>query len=126
MRMMHTKLPEFLRKMKEAAASSDPPRPLEIRGAADLRTVKLQSLRTGRIEAAVEEMAAAAETAKVELVLMPRVPETMHTVVVKGIGADGAVTKAILEVVNILHPTEEVELEGCADVDDRRPPLGKH
>jgi hypothetical protein len=33
---------------------------------------------------------------------------------------------AILEVVNILHPTEEAYLLDCDDVDDRRPKIGLH
>lgn len=126
MKLMHTKLPEFIMKMKQAVADSCPGKTISIRGLENVRSAKLQSLRTGRIESAVEEVARDAGTAQVELVVMPRVPETMHTVIVKGIAADGAVNKAVLEVVNILHPTEEAELAGCPDIDDRRPPLGKH
>jgi hypothetical protein len=50
----------------------------------------------------------------------------MHTVIVKGIDKNGHSTKAILEVINIIHPTEDVELADCPEVEDRRPPLGKH
>ena len=126
MKLMHTKLPEFIQKMKQAAATCCPGKRIDIRGLENLRSVKFQSLRTGRIEKAVEEMAARPDTTTLELVVMPRVPETMHTVIVKGVTEDGTISKAVLEVVNILHPTEEAELAGCLEIDDRRPPLGKH
>jgi hypothetical protein len=123
---MHTKLPEFLRNMVEAAARRGKPKPVNVRGLENVRTCNMQSLRTGRIESAVEELANNERTERVEVILMPRVPETMHTVVVKGIDKNGKATRAILEVINILHPTEEVELADCVDIDDRRPALGKH
>lgn len=126
MKMMHTKLPDFVLKMKKAVVKHFSDKRIEIRGLENLKSAKMQSLRTGRIESAVEEMADNEDIEKVELVVLPRVPETMHTVVVKGIGKDGKPKKAILEVINILHPTEEVELEGCEVIDDRRPSLGKH
>ena len=124
MRFMHTKLPEFKEKMKLAAKSGE--KEIEISGLENLKSAKMQSLRTGRIEHAVEEMAKRAGIEKIELRVIPRVPETMHTVIVKGIGTNGEVKSAILEVINILHPTEEAELSDCGDIDDRRPPIGRH
>lgn len=126
MKLMHTKLPEFILKMKNAAVRHNPNRTIDIRGLENLKTAKMQSLRTGRIEDEVEEIAARDDIERVELVVMPRVPETMHTVIVKGINKDGKIVKAVLDTINIIHPTEEVELEGCDDIDDRRPALGKH
>lgn len=126
MKLMHTKLPEFIKKMKQATVKHNPERIIEIRGLESLKSAKMQSLRTGRIESAVEEIAAREDIEKVELVVMPRVPETMHTVIVKGIDKDGNIVKAVLDTINIIHPTEEVELENCQDIEDRRPPLGKH
>lgn len=126
MKLMHTKLPEFISKMEKAAVKHNKNQKLEIRGLENLKYAKMQSLRTGRIEESVEEIAMRDDVKKVELVVLPRIPETMHTVAVKGIGADGKPTKIILEVINILHPTEEVEFEGCKDIEDRRPPIGLH
>ncbi|MFW6286663.1 MAG: hypothetical protein ACOC29_01855 [Candidatus Sumerlaeota bacterium] len=123
---MHTKLPEFMRGMEAAAAKSGKEKTVTIRGLENVRSCNMQSLRTGRIEQAVEELAESEGTEEIEVVLMPRVPETMHTVVVKAKDKDGKAGKAILEVINILHPTEEVELADCREVEDRRPPLGKH
>ncbi len=126
MKFKHTKLPEFIKKITVAASKHLGKNSIEIRGLENLKTAKMQSLRTGRIEEAVEELAMDENTAKVEVAVVPRVPETMHTVVIKSVDKNGEPKKAILEVINILHPTEEVEIGDCPEVDDRRPPLGRH
>jgi len=126
MRMMHTTLPEFLEKIKAAAAESNSPKAITIRGLENLTSAKMQSLRTGRIEIAVDDMTKKDGVKKVDLVVMPRIPETMHTVVVRGLDDKGNVKSAILEIINIMHPTEDALLKDCGDVEDRRPPIGKH
>lgn len=126
MKLMHTKLPEFLKKMKVAANESECPKEITIRGLENLTSAKMQSLRTGRIEHAVREMTMKDGVDRIEFVVIPRVPETMHTVIIKGIDKEGNIKSAILEIVNILHPTEEAELLGCDDIDDRRPAIGRH
>lgn len=126
MRLMHTSLPEFKLKMQGAVIRQSSNKQIEIKGLENLKSAKMQSLRTGRIEDSISEIAGEKRTEKVEVVVVPRVPETMHTVIVKGFDADGNPTKAILEVINIIHPTEDVELEGFSEVEDRRPQLGRH
>jgi len=126
MQLMHTKLPEFIAKIKNAVTGKHSGKSVTIRGLENIRTANAQSLRTGRVAAAAEEVADSPSVAAVECVLLPRVPETMHSVILKGLDQDGKPVKAILEVVNILHPTEEVELIGFPEVEDRRPPLGRH
>jgi hypothetical protein len=123
---MHTKLAEFIEKMKKAAVKHKTSTALYIKGLENLQYAKMQSLRTGRIEEAVEEMAKRDDVTQVELIVVPRVPETMHTVIVKGTTADGSSPKAVVDVINILHPTEEIYLENCQEIEDRRPPIGKH
>ena len=103
-----------------------PGKKIRIKGLENLTSAKMQSLRTGRIEEAVEQLALMDDVVGIELTVLPRVPETMHTVVIKAVRADGSSPKAIVDVINILHPTEEVELDGCEEVEDRRPPLGRH
>ncbi len=112
--------------MEDAAAKAGKKDAVKVRGLENVRSCNMQSLRTGRIEQAVSEIAGDEHTQAVEVVLLPRVPETMHTVVVKSIGKDGKPGRAILEVINILHPTEEVEIADCTEIEDRRPALGKH
>lgn len=126
MKLMNTKLPEFIKKMKEAAIRGKRPKDIEIKGLENLTSAKMQSLRTGRIEQAVSEIAERDSVEKLEINVIPRVPETMHTVIVKGLDKEGKCLSAILEVVNILHPTEEAYLLDCDDVDDRRPKIGLH
>ena len=126
MKLMHTSLPEFKLKLQSAVINQSPSKTLEIKGIENLKSAKMQSLRTGRIESAVKEIAEDKDVDKVEVVVMPRVPETMHTVIVKGIGKEGTAKKAILEIINIIHPTEEAELVDVKEVDDRRPPIGRH
>lgn len=126
MKLMHTKLPEFIRKLKEAAMRGTTPKDIDIKGLENLSSAKMQSLRTGRIEHAVSELAERENVEKLEINVIPRVPETMHTVIVKGLDKDGNCKSAILEVVNILHPTEEAYLLDCDDIQDRRPKIGLH
>lgn len=126
MKLMHTKLPEFIQKMYNAVGKAEGDKTLHISGLESLKSAKMQSLRTGRIENAVEEIADRKDVVSVELEVLPRIPETMHTVLVKGKDADGKTKKVILEVINIIHPTEETEFDGCTDIEDRRPKIGLH
>lgn len=125
MRLMHTKLPEFIQKMRDAAKKHGDKR-VTIRGLENLQSAKFQSLRTGRIENSVETLAQQEQIASVELVVIPRVPETMHTVLIKGLNESGEPEKIILEVINILHATEEAEFGSCTDIEDHRPKIGLH
>ena len=115
-----------MKKMYTAATRKYPEKTISIRGLESLHSAKFQSLRTGRIEKAVEEMADREDVASIDFVVLPRVPETMHTVAVKGLDENGKVIKVVLEVMNILHPTEEVEFGDCTDIEDHRPPIGLH
>ena len=129
MKLLHTKFPEFIKKMQVAAATKgSTPKEINIMGLENLRSAKMQSLRTGRIEHAVGEIAALDNVERLELIMIPRVPETMQTVIVKGIDKEGVCQKAVLEIINVLHPTEEAYLLDCdpENVDDRRPAIGNH
>lgn len=124
--LMHTKLPEFILKLKQAAIRSKRPKDISIKGLENLTSAKIQSLRTGRIEHAVSELSEREDVESLEVDVIPRVPETMHTVIIKGLDKEGDCKGAILEVINIIHATEEAYLSGCEDVDDRRPKIGLH
>lgn len=129
MKLLHTKLPEFINKMRTAAATKgSKPKEIKIMGLENLRSAKMQSLRTGRIEHAVGEIAALENVDNIEFIMIPRVPETMQTIIVKGMNKDGKCEKAILEIVNVLHPTEEAYLLDCDpdNIEDRRPAIGNH
>lgn len=126
MRAMHTSLPEWILKIKAAVYNYSPFKEVIIRGIENLKHAKFQSLRTGRVEFAVSEIASDNRVKKLEIVIVPRIPETMHTIVIKGFDENGKPVKAILENTNILHSTEDVELEGFTEIEDRRPKLGEH
>jgi len=125
-KFMHTKLPDFIKKMYNAVGKKNPEKTLRIRGLEGITSAKMQSLRTGRIEESVAAVADRPDVEQIELIVMPRVPETMHTVLIKGKDENGNTKKIILEVINILHPTEETEFDGCTDIEDHRPPIGLH
>lgn len=123
---MHTKLPEFIRKMKASAASGGKePKEIKIEGLENLHFAKLQSLRTGRLELAVEELAARDDVERIELLVRPRKPETEHTVIVKGYRKDGVAVKAIMDTMTILHGTEELDTYDALEVEDRRARIGQ-
>lgn len=127
MKLMHTKLPVFIQQMKKAAATKGTKyKDCSVIGLENLKTAKVQSMRGGRIEQAVEDIAKMEDVESIEVTVLPRVPETMHTVVINGIGKDGKSTHAILQAVGILHQTEDTIIHDCPDVEDRRPPIGDH
>ena len=73
MKLLHTKLPEFIKKMQVAAAEKGAvPKEIDIKGLENLRSAKMQSLRTGRIEHAVGEIAALDNVERLELIMIPR------------------------------------------------------
>jgi hypothetical protein len=125
MRLMHTKLPEFYEKVEAAGKKVNPNTEVEVRGLENVRVAKLASLRVGRIENEILELTTEdPEITKVEVVVMPRIPETSHTVVVKGVHNDGTCKKAILENIYISTPGVECELYDVNEVDDRRSSIG--
>ncbi|WP_425058334.1 hypothetical protein SCACP_29830 [Sporomusa carbonis] len=126
MRAMHTSLPEWILKIKAAVYDFSPFKEVKIKGLENLKHAKFQSLRTGRVEYAVSEIAGDNRVKNIEIVVVSRIPETMHTIIIKGFDENGEPVKAILENTNILHPTENVELEGFTEIEDRRPKLGEH
>ncbi|MCI9121908.1 MAG: hypothetical protein HFG00_10370 [Oscillibacter sp.] len=123
MRLMHTKLTEFIQRLQAAAVRHTPAMKLEIKGMENVRSAKMQSLRTGRIVNAVEEVACTDGVGRIEVLVRPRMPETMHTLIIKGYTRDGKAKKAIVETVDMLVPTEELDLFDCEEVIDRRPKM---
>lgn len=124
--LLHTKLPSFIQQLKNAALHHGRDIPCQVLGLENLKTAKVQSARTGRLEKEVEELSQLPGAARLEVRILPRVPETLHTVVIRALDQEGKPVKAILDTVGILHPGVDCYLEGCPEVDDRRPPIGKH
>lgn len=120
MRLMHTRLPDFYQKVREAGTQYRPETEVVVRGLENYTSAKLASLRVGRVEDEVAEIAKDPNVVKVEVVLMPYDPEITHTVVIKGMYADGSCPKAILEKMYTSSTTEDYELIGVTTIDDRR------
>jgi len=120
MKLMHTKLPDFYKKIKAAAKKLRPDTDFEVRGLESFKTAKLASLRVGRVEDEIFEITQDPGVKKVEVIAVPYNPESMFTIVVKGIQEDGSCKKAILENMYVSAPTEENELFGVKEIDDRR------
>lgn len=125
MKLMHTKLPEFYEKVDAAGKRLRPETEVVVRGLENLRTAKLASLRVGRVENEILEVTQDPEVTKVEVIVTDRLPETAHTVIIKGYHGDGTCRKAILENMYITVPGVECELYDAEEVDDRRPSLGQ-
>ena len=123
--LLHTKLPSFIQQLKEAAQHHGEV-PCQVLGLENLETAKVQSARTGRLEREVEELSQVPGAARLEVRILPRIPETLHTVVIKVLDADGKPIKAVLDTVGIIHPGVDCYLEGCPEVEDRRPRIGQH
>lgn len=126
MKLMHTKLPEFLRQLKAASNKHGKEIPCEITGLENLKTAKMQSVRTGRLKGEIESLSQMDGVVRIEATVVPRIPETMHSVIIRAFDADGKPIHAILDTIAIIHPTTDVLLHDCPDIDDRRPPLGRH
>lgn len=121
MRLMHTRLPDFYQKVIDAGKKLRPETEVTITGLENMQTAKLASLRVGRVEEEVLELTEQnPRIKKVEVVILPRVPETIHTVIIKGIEEDGSCPKAIMESMFCTMPGEEVALENVGTVEDRR------
>ena len=121
MKLMHTRLPDFYDKLKAAARRLRPETGVEIRGLENVKTGKLASLRVGRIEHYIYELTKEDEGIdKIEVVILPRVPESAHTVVIKGIQKDGSCKKAVLENIYLSSPLVDCELVGVEEVVDKR------
>lgn len=125
MRLMHTKLPEFYEKVDAAGKRLRPETEVVLRGLENLKTAKLASLRVGRVENEILEVTQDPEVTKVEVIVTDRMPETAHTIIVKGYHKDGTCKKAILENMYITVPGVECELYDVEEVDDRRSSLGQ-
>ena len=123
--LLHTKLPSFIQQLKEAAQHHGEV-PCQVLGLENLETAKVQSARTGRLEREVEELSQVPGAARLEVRILPRIPETLHTVVIKVLDADGKPIKAVLDTVGIIHPGVDCYLEDCPEVEDRRPRSGQH
>ena len=125
MKFMHTRLPDFYTKIEAAAKKRNPETGFSVSGLENVKTAKLASLRVGRVEDEISEITEDDDIKKVEVVLTTDNPETLYTVVIKGIQEDGNCKKVILENMMLSAPTVETHLFGVKEVIDRRTNIKK-
>ncbi len=125
MKLMHTRLPDFYSKAEAAAKKRNPETEFSISGLENVKTAKLASLRVGRVEDEIMDITEDEDVKKVEIVLTPDNPETLYTVVIKGIQEDGTCKKVILENMMLSAPTVETHLFGVKEIIDRRSNMKK-
>lgn len=123
MRLMHTRFPDFISKMIAAAKRNRPETEVTIQGMENIKTGKVASLRVGRVECDLVDLTSDPEVKKVQIIVVPRMPETAHTVIMKGIREDGTAKRAILENIILTTPAAECELYDVEEVIDRRTPF---
>lgn len=119
MKLMHTALPDFYKKIEAAAKKRDKNIDFEVSGLENYKTGKLASLRVGRVEDEIYEITEGGDVSKVEVKIFPHNPESTHIVVIKAYREDGSCKKAILENMYISTPTVETALFDAEEIDDR-------
>ena len=120
MKLMHTRLPDMFTKFIAAAKKNRPETEVTIEGLSDVKTGKVASLRVGRVESDLVDLTSDPEIVKVDIKIIPRAPETAHTVIMKGIRADGTAKKAILENLILTSPPAFCELYDVEEVENRQ------
>ena len=120
MKLMHTRLPDFYTKIEKAAKTHNADTKFSVRGLESFKTAKLASLRVGRVEDEIAEVAGMDDTKEVEVILVPQNPESSFTVVIKSYREDGTCSKAVLENMYLSSPTCEYEIIDAEEIDDRR------
>lgn len=125
MKFMHTRLPDFYTKVKAAAKKLRPDTEVTISGLENVKTAKMASLRVGRVEDEIIDITEDEDIKKVEVILTTACPETLYTVVIRGIKEDGSCKKAILENMMLSAPTVETHLFDVPEIIDRRSNIKK-
>ena len=120
---LHSNTDYFVAKMKAAARLNRPDTEVTIEGMENIKTGKVASLRVGRVECDLVDLTSDPEIKKVQIIVVPRMPETAHTVIMKGIREDGTAKRAILENIILTTPAAECELYDVDEVIDRRTPF---
>ena len=123
MKLMHTKLPDFYQKLQDAGKKLRPETEVVVSGLENMQSAKLASLRVGRAEEYVEELTQDPEVTKIEIKILPQIPETIHTIVFKALRKDGTSPKTILGSMFVTGPAAGCYYYDSEQVDDRRVPF---
>ena len=123
MKLMHTKLPDFLKKAVAAGKKINQTQ-VTIEGFESMKSAKLASLRVGRIEDEIVELTSQNPKIKrIEIQMIPRVAETINTVIIKGIKEEDGAALRLSWIPCSLRCLARCILKASAEVSDRRAPL---
>lgn len=120
MRLMHTKLPDFFKKVIAAGQKHGRPVNVEITGMENLKTAKMASASLGIIEEDINSITRDPDVELVEVTVLGQIPATIHTVVIKGTRKDGTKTKAYLDTLYISTPGPDYYCHDAEEVIDHR------
>lgn len=115
MKLMHTKTPDFVQKMHNAASKGN--KTLVMKGMETARSGKWASIKTGQIEEITGKTALEEGVSSLEMVILNENPEVMKIVLLKARDKDDNVVKIVrFPGVCVFEPLEETYYEGCKNV----------
>ena len=120
MRLMHTKLPDFVQKLKDAGKSRREDVEVTVHGLEGVTTAKLASSSTGMSEEDIYNLTADEEIVKVEVQLMPQLPASLHTIIMRGVREDGSCKTVYLQTAYLSQPGPEYYYHDAEEVIDNR------
>lgn len=120
MRLMHTRLPDFLKKVDKAGKMNGRNVPVTITGLEQFKTAKLASASCGMIEEDIYNLTKSDDVEKVEIKVMPQLPMTLYTVIINGVTRDGGIKRTYLETEYISEPGPEHYYHDAEEVIDHR------
>jgi hypothetical protein len=123
MRLMHTRLPDFYKKMLEAGERRRDGVEVTITGLEQYKTAKIASASLGVVEEDIYELTADEDLERIEIKVMPQLPETLQTIIIKGVNKDGTSKKTYLETLYVSEPGPDYYYHDSEEVIDRRAPF---
>ena len=120
MRLMHTRLPDFLKKMRDAGRNNGRELEVTITGLEQFKSAKLASASCGMIEEDIYNLTKMDGVERVEIKVMPQLPLALYTVIINGVDKDGAIKRTYLETEYISEPGPEYYYHGSEEVIDHR------
>ena len=115
MKLMHTKTPDFVQKMHNAASKGN--KTLVMKGMETVRSGKWASIKPGQIEEITGKTALEEGVSSLEMVILNENPEVMKIVLLKARDKDDNVVKIVrFPGVCVFEPLEETYYEGCKNV----------
>ena len=120
MRFMHTRLPDFIKKLIDAGKTNNKDIPVSITGLEQFKSAKLASASCGMIEEDIYNLTKLDDIEKVEIKVMPQLPLALYTVIINGVDKDGNILRTYLETEYISEPGPEFYYHNSKEVIDHR------